>query len=102
MISNSIYLLRTNIYLSSSSFTGANPGNQILSTAGGIHFELVENAIISDTSFSSLYGTNGGAIHIASSQSFKQIYNQTFSFTNIQISNCWSSNNGGAIYINDG
>jgi len=42
MTSNSIYLLRTNLKLYNSNLTGADPGNISLSTAGGIHLELVD------------------------------------------------------------
>lgn len=88
MISNSIYLLRTNLKLYSSNLTGADPGNISLSTAGGIHLELVDEIDIQNSRFVSLKGIDGGAINMLSTESFKELLfgrDVSYNLTNVTI-----------------
>jgi len=89
--------------LQRSNFTGGNPGNVSLSTAGGIHFELVNNVIIKNSNFNNLIGIDGGAMNMLSSESFKELLEgddqSSFNLENVKISNCYSSTNGGGIHI---
>ena len=97
---NAIYMERTDISVTSWSFTGTSTTVDPLSLyAGGIELNEVETGSITSSTFSSLIGL-GGAIKISSNPYFKQQNTKvSYSITSTTIQNCQSSEHGGGIYV---
>ena len=97
---NAIYMERTDISVTSWSFTGTSTTVDPLSLyAGGIELYEVETSSITSSTFSSLIGL-GGAIKISSNPYFKQQSSLvSYTITSTTIQNCQSSEHGGGIYV---
>ena len=97
---NAIYIERTDISVSSWTFTGTTTTVDPLSLyAGGIELSEVETGTFSSSTFTSLVGL-GGALKISSNPYFKQQSSKvSYTITDSTIQNWLSSEHGGGIYV---
>lgn len=104
---NSVYAKETRLIITNSVFTDNQPyimnNTSFYEFPSGLYLEEIPSLTIMSTSFTNLKGKDGGAIYLSLSETFKRIWNQQlhYELIGLTIQNCFSTTNGGGIYLNN-